>query len=238
MKIELEEKKAKKFIDVMSGIGNILSEAKADFRNGVFEINEIDSANICAVLFKTKPTLFTCLSEDEVGSKLFGLDLPDMISVLKRCSGTTTLEFADKLKISSGKKSFSLPILTESDTTKDFTEPNLNPMMNFKLKLKDIKVNLGDAEVIENSDTMRFVVSNGIIETKAYSQTKGSYFGELGKAEGEGNSNFSLEYLNKIFSTNFGKECIVYLGTDYPIKVTYDDEDYTITFILAPRIEN
>ena len=60
---------------------------------------------------------------------------------------------------------------------------------------------------------------------------------ELGKAQGEGKAMYSLEMLDLLLKghNNIGK---LEFDTDKPLKVSIDEGDFKVEYLLAPRIES
>jgi len=51
-------------------------------------------------------------------------------------------------------------------------------------------------------------------------------------------SKFALEYLKKMCSPRLGSEVVWHFANDYPMKIVYVNDKFSLSIILAPRISD
>ena len=83
----------------------------------------------------------------------------------------------------------------------------------------------------------KLIISAAGDTNRAVSETKGVVT-ELGEDKIV-KTKYSIEYLEKMLGNKLSKNLKISLGKEYPMKIIYaNDTGTTITYILAPRIDN
>ena len=243
VEVKFDKNGFEKFKNVIGYLSNTFLEVAFDFqdRQGL-NIMEIEQSNVMCVGVKFKPEFFSAIKLDkekkeDVNLK-YRLNIQNLKKVLGRCSGDVSMKFGDEVEIVSGKKNFRLAVI-ESYGEKDFKMPNLtDSKVNFKVELKKIKEILLDSLVIKG-DSLVFDIKNKRVtaQTDTYSNNKYEGGFEI-DATGEAKSGFGTDFLSKVFINTPFKEATLFFGTNYPLRVVFEDDNVNATVVLAPRVEN
>jgi proliferating cell nuclear antigen len=233
---------AQVFSDAISAVSKLVNEVTIKVLPDHLEVIALDPANVGMVILKIESKAFLGYS----GEGNFSINLPNFKQVLARREKNATVTLSvdnNQLKvISSGKtkKEFTLPLLELEQ--KEQKEPELKFNSEITLENAELRDAIADVEIVAESCEFKildgkFVISSSGDSGKAVSETKGIVRplveGAVSKAR------YSIEYLNNMLSAKF-KNAKLYLGKDYPMKLHYvsDTGTTSITYILAPRIEN
>lgn len=240
VKCKLALAEPKKFIDSLASIGKMVDEVEIKFGKDGISIKAMDQANVAMVCFDCKSSVFTeyeCPEESK-----YGIQLSKFNSFLKRVEDTLDIEFADRITIkSTGKrnKKFEVPVVEIDEEEKKV--PNMDFKATAKVKVDDLKSSIEDAELVGESIKIlckkgKFgILSESELETASVDMVPT----EVVVADGEAiASSYSIEYLQKIMNNKIAKETTLRFGKDYPIKIEFKDENLTLYYILAPRVDN
>lgn len=241
MKLQIE---ASLFKDYISAISTLINEVElAISKEGISAIT-MDDSNVAMVIAKLKNTSF--LNYDVETETKLGINLNDLLTVLKRAKKdeSVTLEEADnKLQIKVGPgRQFTLPIIELENTEQKVPELDHTVTIDMPIKvlsdsLKDIDVVSESIKFVANQDELKLLgedeLTKAIVQIKKNGETK--ITGELENQTIE--SKYALEYLNKMM-LDLTKQVKVKFAKNYPMKIIYDSDKMSVSYILAPRVDN
>lgn len=233
--------KQENIVDVFDSLTGIFDDINISLDKDGLKVNEADRSMVIFVDVKLKPSSFEEYDLDRQVN--FSIGLTGLVSVLKRFDkeDKITLELSkDRLTLSNGNKYFKLPLLQSSEEEK----PNVSKL-EFKIDLS-IKTNLFVEAIKDSSIFAESVVLDFKGKELLFKSQDGN--GEYQKKvmigdsdltavlNGKGSSRYSLEYLEKIFKKPFGDKINLKFGNDFPIKITFSEDNKEVSYILAPRV--
>lgn len=247
MKLVLQEPKS--FIDSVSIISDLVSEARFQISQNMIELVAMDAANVAMVIFRLPSSGF---QEYEVDEDIeIAINLANFKKILKRSRND------DKLQLEYKDSKLIVQFLGKSTRTFDL------PTIEFEEKEQKVpSLNFAGKITMPSSELVNAVEDVGIISesvTLLSKKEKLSVFGEgdLSKAEIEivpsdeisisinenedqVKAKYSIEYLKKmIVGDKISPNVVLEFGNDYPLKLEYKVLDTVeLSFILAPRVDN
>ena len=246
MKLTLAEPKYLK--DSISIISELVSEAIIKVTKNSIELVAMDPANVAMVIFKQLSSSFTEFKVDN--DVEIGINLTTLKQFLRRAKPTDmlTLELEDnKLKIllrGNTTRTFYLPLIDLEE--KEQRIPDLNFPLTITINAGILTEAIEDADVVAESvafeqDGDKFIVSAEGDLSKAKIEIKeGDDCKIVSDAKAKIKSKYSIEYLKKMISgSKLSEQAIINFSDDYPLKMEFRSLDkLTLSFILAPRVEN
>ncbi len=239
MKLRLENPLI--FAKAIDLISELVMEVKIKLNEFGLSIVAIDPANVSMLRLIVPKSAF---KEFEADDEVLGVNIENLKKILKRTTKTgdlimerkeNTLEIKIEDKI---KRTFNLSLIEIDAEDKEF--PNhLEFSSKIKLSSEDFVDSIEDCSVV--SDSCSFKVKEGIfiIESRGHSSARAEFGEEVAEIEAENShSRYSLDYLQKFAkaSKNFEKTLIKF-ATDHPLRIDFNSEHLSLSFILAPRIE-
>jgi len=232
---------AKDLVDALNVVSELINEASVKFTNDGLQIKTMDRANVAMVLFKYKKEGFVeynCPTEET-----FGLDLSQLLKILKRIDGKDklTMEFKDMITMRSSKKKFTAPLLADL-ADKSQEPPALTFKATVKAKGKDISDAIEDAAVVGESISLvatkgRFAITakgdlnsaeTDVVQTELVVQDESEVVGR-----------YAIEYLQKMIKgAKISDEVTMRFAKDYPLKMEFNKGNVELGIILAPRVDN
>jgi proliferating cell nuclear antigen len=231
MKLTLTE--PKQFREVIKVVNSLIVEAKIVCTKDNMQLVAMDPANVAMVVWEYPASKFTEY-KIEGEQEEFALNMQTFKEVLRRVNDTLILELdKDKFKIKSlGKvtKEFNLPILELDEKIPKM--PELDFKTKFSTKAKDLKSAFEDTK-LGNKESLLLKVSDKVTLVGENEFNKAECELEVTNKEGEAESKYSLEYLEKMMAPF--ETVKVEFNKDQPIRLTY--EEVGLKLILAPRVE-
>lgn len=237
MKLKLKETKILK--DCFNGISNIIDEAVLEFSKEGLKIIASDRSYITFIEMNLNSDLFDEYECDETEQILIDTVIFD--DILKRCNSTDTLqlELTCKLKITFiGKTTREFKMALSYLDIGSLQCPKVEFPINFTIPTKFLKDSIKDigayseeTKFIVNQDSLYLMGKNENVKVK-------NRFEHGMDVDNIYRSKFFTERVNKILkSGNLNKNCILSLGNDMPIEITFFIEESSfIRYMLAPMI--
>jgi proliferating cell nuclear antigen len=246
--MELVLKNADVFKKSMEAIAVLIDEAELVISDNGVELKATDPSQISMVDFSLPKKAFTKFESENIR---LGLDLDYLNQVLSRAQGS------DELILSLDEKKSFLTISFKGNATRSFQVPLIdistndvpNPRIEFDAELLIaagfLQSAFKDAALISTHITLgstdeKFFVkatsSKGNLNEEI-SQDKTALF-EM-KVKKECKSMFPLDYLQDMLKAAASDTKVsFFLKSNAPVKVSYSIGEASITYFLAPRIEN
>jgi len=246
MKLSLAEPRYLK--DSISIISDLVNEARFKITSNAIELIAMDPANVAMVIFKLLSSVFT---EYDVKKDIeVSINLNNLKQILRRAGPNDMLSLEleeNKLKIQlkgHSTRTFSLPIIDLEE--KEQKIPELKFGATVQMPVNILNSAIEDADIVADSvsflaEPKRFVVSAEGDLSQANIEVKE---GDNIKIKVDGSekikAKYSIEYLKKMIgASKLADEVAIQFNKDYPLKLEYKTVDkLTLSFILAPRVEN
>ena len=240
---------AKIFNDCVNSLVTLIDEGEFVLNEEGLKLRAMDPSQIAMVDFvfpKTAFDKFSVPSETKLGVNLDDLGgvtsrfRPGETLTLKTDKSGSRLELVFKGK---GTRRFTLPLLDVSSVTPK--QPKIEFDSKIKINGSVLKDSLRDAALLSAHVTLRTDKDGFIIESRG---DKGEVLIETRKDEDtlldfsvktDSRAMYTLEYLNDLV-TAASSDAVVTLDlkTDAPLRLQYPIGEATVTYYLAPRIEN
>ena len=235
--------------DSISIISDLVNEARFKITPNAMELVAMDPANVAMVVFKLLSSAFT---EYDVKKDIeIGINLSNLKQVLRRITPkdmlTLELDADNRLKVqlkSNTIRTFNLPIIELEE--KEQKVPDLKFMASVKTTSSILNEAISDVDVVGESvafiaEPKKFTLkaegdlNQANIEIKDDDSTKVDVNGSE-----KLKSKYSIEYLKKMINgSKLSNDVLIQFSKDYPLKLEYKTVDkVTLSFILAPRVEN
>ena len=239
MKLKIENPKI--FSDVIGIISEIVLEVRLKVKKDGLSIVAIDPANVAMILFKLPAESFSEFDIDK--EEVLGVGLDNMKAVLRRIKSGSVLimekeENNLKLTIQDKiKKEFNLALIDVEGDEKPV--PNLNFISKVEMTSLDFSEAVEDCSVVADSCSFISESDKFIIKAKGNLNSFHSQFNdEINITAEEAGSKYSLEYLQKMIKgAKLTDKVILNFGNDYPLKLEFNNNKFSLAFILAPRVE-
>jgi proliferating cell nuclear antigen PCNA len=223
---------------------------------GVFKVNKNglslltpDRAMVAVVDFKLLSTAFDEFKVDADAS--LGLNLANLVAILKRVKGTDKMTFesdekSNKLKITlkgNGVRTFEVPLIDIK--TENPPVSQLNFTSKIELQSEVLEEGISDADVIGDSvvlqaggSAFKMHAKGDISSTELSIQEKDRGMHSI-KTTGDVKARYPLEYLKKMIKAGkLSKNLVLEFGADYPMRISFVSLDkMSLSFVLAPRVE-
>lgn len=235
MKVEIKD--VPMFQNIIDILLKVKDEITFKFTPVGVKIVTTDPANVCASFMFIKREFFSMYElddEEKVTINIIPIKkiLKGVTSIVLETNGTKLIVKTDKRTVSLG-------------TYDDDNVPVNQPTIDFKTQLlinpADMLASLDMVDVFSSSPEMiKFEYIDNILTVTAKNDSnKADHTPDVKQTKDNVPflSMFSYDYLKKLFHKGF-KECIVYAGTDLPVKVQYNEENIMIELFLAPRVDN
>jgi len=236
-------------IDSLASIAELIDEGIFKITSSGISLVAADRAMVAVADFHLSRAAF---QEYELDSdQSMGLNITNLLSVLKRASGKDTLKFnlsGNRLHIEmldGGRRKFVVPLV-------DLTQEEIPQIEQLEFSasvelMPDIlQSGIDDAEIV--SDSVLFSTSPGRFLMKAEGDSssaeleieKGSPKMVGMEAAGETRSRYPLDYLKKMVkAAKIADSVKLQFGQDYPMKISFKAGDRaSLKFVLAPRVSD
>lgn len=243
--LSLSEPKTLK--DAIAIISNFIIEADIKVTKNNIELVAMDPANVAMVIFKMNNTAFAEYKVDK--EQTIGINLSNLKQVLSRAKADDILKLKhqdSKLMISMiGKttRDFSLRLIEIEE--KEEKIPKLEFPIKISLDSSMFQNAIEDADLVAKSTSFiakpnKFTISaSGDSNEAKIEIPKDENTSIMLENKESAEAKYAIEYLEKM--TNGAKLCervTLQYNKEYPLKMTFKDEDFELIFILAPRVEN
>lgn len=242
MRLQLAETRV--FKDSIIIISELMNEGTFNVTKDSIRLVSMDPANVALVIFEMKSGAFQeyKLKEEEI----ITLNLNNLKQVLARSNDSVVIDTeTEKGQLCIGfsgerKKTFTLPLIDYEGKIQKL--PELTYLDSITLKSKALSDAVEDVEVVTDSvvldlkkDCLR-VIGEGYL-SKAMTEISE---GDNTKINAKGSKvKLSIEYMKKIVrGWKVCPDVMLRLKNDYPATLEYKGEKTSMTFILAPRVEN
>lgn len=229
------------FSEVISIISELVSEVKLKFDETGMSIIAVDNANVSMVSFKMPKESF---SEYRAQREVIGINLDNLKAVLRRTksSGSMTLESEENMLnikiLDKVKRNFSIAMIDVD--SEDKKVPQLEFMSQIQLAPSEFSEVIEDCLVV--SDVCSFIAEpeRFIVEASGLNSARIEFSSdEIKIISGKSKAKYSLEYLQKFMKAGkISDKVIINFSTNDPVKVDFRQENFEMSFILAPRVDN
>jgi len=227
--------------EVISIISELVSEVKLRFDERGMSILAIDPSNVALVSFSLPKTAF---SEFKSNNEILGMNLDNLKAVLRRAKagsnlimesqeGVLKLDIIDKVR-----RSFSIALIDIE--AEDKKMPSLEFMTQVQIDPVDLVDAIEDCLIVADSCIFIAEPDKFIIESIGLNSARTEFSSDTVRIiSGGSKAKYSLEYLQKFLkASKIANKIYVNFSTDHPIKLEFKKEDFELSFILAPRVEN
>ena len=245
-------KNTEKFKMLVNALVGVVNEVALMSNDEGITCSSIDSANVAHISFDWRKEDFEEY-ESPAGGHKFVVQLEKLKQSLKRAKASDLLNVevghsTMQLVLDDGatKRTFQLGIIGDNNSTKPL------PSLTFKSKviLPSEKWIIGVEDVAEIGTSCSIKAEEGLFSIQTWNDnkvqtTKIDYRdGEAGtelhsEVYGDGSTGkYSVEYLKHFLEPAKKTDGLVLeWSKDYPCRITYELENLTIRYVLAPRIE-
>ena len=226
--------------DIIGIISELVTEVKIRVDKIGMSIVAIDPANVALVNFRIPASKFV---QFEVEEEVIGVNLDNLKSVLRRCTGSSALilqteENNLKIQIQDRvKRDFSLALIDIEQEEK--AVPQLTFAGRIEINTVDFTEAIEDCAIVADACTFR-IDGNFIIEAKgSLNSAKSEFSSDEVKIEGtKAKARYSLEYLQKfVKASKITDKVIIEFSDDYPLRLDFKVGVIELGFVLAPRVE-
>ena len=240
---------AKFFKQCVDAIVNLVDEGAFEVSSEGLHLRTMDPSQIAMVDFTLPKKAFEKIEASEEKA-LVSVNLSDLSKVLGRSRESEKLGISmhekeeNKLLLEfegTSKRKFKLPLLDSSSTMP--REPKVPFDSEVKIRGGAFKEMLRDATLLSSHVTLDIESNAFIVAAKwdsgdLHVETKKESLVEL-KSGAKSKSMFPLEYLDDI-TRACPEDAIMTIGlkSDAPVRISYAIQDATLSYYLAPRVEN
>ncbi len=247
--MHFEIKDAKFFKSCIDAISNLVDEGSFEATKDGLHLRTMDPSQIAMVDFSLPANAFRKIDVDSKAS--FTVNLADFAKILARTRPDESLEVIldekdSKLHLTftgANKRAFKMPLLDSGSTMPK--EPNVPFDSTVKLQGGALKAMLQDAGLLSSHVIFTIEESGLTLEAKGDS---GDLRTETAKDSGmiasvtskhKSRAMFPYEYLGDITKACPDDSAIeMSMKNDAPVKISYSIGEASLTYYLAPRVEN
>jgi len=229
------------FVKAIELISDLVLEVRIKFNELGISIVAIDPANVAMVGFNVPRKSFAIY---ETGEEVLGVNLEDLKKILKRCGTRSSLILEKKennleIRIEDRiRRTFNLNLIEVESEDKEMPK-GFEFSSRVELNSQDLIDSIEDCAVI--SDACSFIIENGkfIIEAKELNSARSEFSSDEANIQAEDcHARYSLEYLQKfVKGSKLFEKTTLNFSSNHPLKMNLEDENISLSFILAPRME-
>jgi len=232
------------FKSCISMISNLVEEVQLTAGLEEMRILEMDPANVAMVSLKLPKS--SCMEYIVSQEEKIGLKLSNLTMILKRIvkDDLVLLETVNnQLIVKIGyNRTFTLPLIALEEH-KDQKWPELELPAKIKMITKMLDESLADVTTVAESATFEVTPAGLVITGEgdlaiAKIEMSNSDTTRITGTFEKVKAKFSMEYLMKMVKSSVAKEVTLEFKTDYPIRLTYIADQFSLSYILAPRISD
>lgn len=236
-------------VDSMSSIAELIDEGIFKITSTGISLLAADRAMVAVADFRLSKSAFEEFELD--ADQTMGLNIANLLSVLKRASGKDTLTLMlDKNRLhiemkNGAKRKFVVPLI---DLTQDEI-PQIDQLeFSAKAELNPdvLQSGIDDAEIVSDSVLFqaspgRFLMrSEGDVSSAELELETGNAHLMVLESESETKARYPLDYLKKMVkAAKIADSVTLQFGQDYPMKISFRSGDKaSLQFVLAPRVSD
>ena len=233
--------------DSVATIAELIDEGEFKIKKDGIELLASDRAVVAVVDFRFSSSNFSQYNYES--DRSIGINLSSLLQVLRRAKSGDTMalrldESTMTINFSNGlRRSFTIPLIEIRDEVPSGIE-KLSFPINLELDSGILSDSIDDADLV--SDSMVFEVDSQKLLLKAQNdssstETKIEQDEKLSIAtEKQAKARYSLDYLKKMIKAKkIADKVSLSFDASYPMRIVFaTPEKATMTFILAPRIED
>ena len=232
------------FKSCISMISNLVEEVQLTAGLEEMRILEMDPANVAMVSLKLPKS--SCMEYIVSQEEKIGLKLSNLTMILKRIvkDDLVLLETVNnQLIVKIGyNRTFTLPLIALEEH-KEQKWPELEMPAKIKMITKMLDDSLEDVSTVAESATFEVTPAGLVITGEgdlaiAKIEMSNSDTTRITGTFEKVKAKFSMEYLMKMVKSSVAKEVTLEFKTDYPIRLTYIADQFSLSYILAPRISD
>lgn len=232
------------FKSCISMISNLVEEVQLTAGLEEMRILEMDPANVAMVSLKLPKS--SCMEYIVSQEEKIGLKLSNLTMILKRIvkDDLVLLETVNnQLIVKIGyNRTFTLPLIALEEH-KEQKWPELEMPAKIKMITKMLDESLADVTTVAESATFEVTPAGLVITGEgdlaiAKIEMSNSDTTRITGTFEKVKAKFSMEYLMKMVKSSVAKEVTLEFKTDYPIRLTYIADQFSLSYILAPRISD
>jgi len=236
-------------VDSLSSIAELIDEGIFKITPSGISLVASDRAMVAVTDFHLSKAAFESFEVDKEQS--IGLNITNLLSVLKRASGTDTLKFdlsGNKLQIemsNGGTRRFVVPLI---NLTQDEIPQIEQLEFSTKVEIESGILQSGIADVEIVSDSVLFQASQdkfvmraeGDVSSAELELEKGNSHLLSMETKSETKSRYPIDYLKKMVkAAKMSDSVTLQFGQDYPMKLSFKSGDKaSLQFVLAPRVSD
>ena len=240
MLLKLENPKL--FSEVVSIISELVLEVRIRVNTSGITITAIDPANVSMILFNLPSSSFTQFEVEQ--EEVLGVSLESLKAVLRRIKAGSVLTITreeNELKlliIDKVRREFNLALIEVESEEKPI--PHLEFTSKIEMNSVDFSEAIEDAGVVADSASFISAPDKFVIAAKgSLNSFRSEFTDEVNITAEEAKSKYSLEYLQKMIKgTKLSEKTIINFSNDYPLRLDFRTSLLSLSFILAPRVEN
>ena len=224
--------------DVVKAASFVAWEVRAHFDEGR-HIRAVNPENVAMVIIDVRGSAFESFS----GKVTVGLDLDRLKNPLRGfpSDDVLDLEIGEKITLSNGRTSYTLPALKPESIRREPKVPDLKLPATVEILVEDFKKVVGLAEKISDAVVLQTDGEAFVMEARGDVDSIRATFPSDKLVDyngGVAKSRFGVEYLREFCKAARPKDVLtIHLGNDYPARFVLDGDDVRVEYILAPRIE-
>lgn len=230
------------FINAIKLISDIVTETTLRIDKGTLRITAMDPANVCMcdlttpITTKSKPCSVS-------------INLNDLKQVLKRAAPGDSIIFTNLLRRTlvelNGSTHREFYLAAPDIDERQQKTPNLTMQATVSINSEQLWKEIQDCDLFGESATL--TTDNGAWYISANIQSPDDSVGSYKVANRNPNvptstklrGKYGIEYLKRMTCPpHLGSNAVIEWGTDYPLRITYNNKKTTLVFILAPRVDN
>lgn len=234
--------------DSIDTISQLIDDGLFKIKKDGIELSAADRATVSFVDFKINSSAFDDYMCDADAS--IGLNLLNFLTVLKRANSN------DKMTLNLDEKENKLEIILEGDSKRKFAIPLIEirreemPQVDklefpaqAEVKADIIEQGISDADIVADSimielsgDNIRMFASGNSSKSEMNIEKGNESILELNAADPV-QSRYSLDYLKKMIKgSRISDKMKIMLGKDFPLKMSFEGNDVSLSMVLAPRV--
>ncbi len=234
-------------VDPLASIAELIDEGIFKITSTGISLVAADRAMVAVADFHLSKNAFESFEIDSDQS--MGLNITNLLSVLKRASGKDTLEFdlsGNRLSIkmkNGGTRRFVVPLIQLTQEEIPQIE-QLEFSSRAELSPDVLQSGIEDAEIVSDSVMFhtspdKFVMrSEGDVSSAELELVTGNSHLISLQADSDTKSRYPLDYLRKMVkAAKIADSVLIQFGQDYPMKLSFRAGDKaSLQFVLAPRV--
>ena len=241
MRLKLEDPRV--FANIISIISELVTEVRLKINKEGVHLVAIDPASVAMVHFDMPSELFSIFEIEEGKEEVLGVNLDNLKAILRRCSlgCSLSMEKEDNLlrmiihdKI---KRDFTLALIDVEGEEREMPEWEFKSVI--KMDSQKFVDAIEDCLVVSDACTFAANPNKFTVEAKGLHSARTEFSSDEAQIFSDDSmARFSLEYLNKfIKGAKIANKVEINFSNNHPMKVNFPAGKVTLSFVLAPRVE-